>query len=327
MTLTSIGQSCKRGATSFIECLTAVLSTTEGLDKISTLSLSIFELIEKVHSSLPTSLASLGSALQGFGEITTLISLAKRVKNLFFPDDKGQMIWQRSWRSIGGTLSLSGLTFTSFCGLLHSHQIINLGKRLATFNVINTACSIVSATFDIWEAASAIITNKTKKIKASHAKETWNRYIEGFNSREEWQKIADDKIGEWEAKRKNLNDQGNINKTQQAHSKIGQWTQLKNCPDSEMLKNYCLEKVNKWTCIETNCKNEIKKSWVTLANSIANVVLTVLGLVLPVARISALAISLLVFTVSSNALDLSHYILDHFVIPTIPIAPVHLKLF
>lgn len=325
MTILHICRETGKGAAYFAQAVYEVVSTTDGLSRLASLVFPIFELLGKLYQVVPTAITILDKAFGSFSDLTILYILAKRLKSFFVPDaETGKFLWETAWQNVVSTLCAFVSNVMRLLSYLKTLSLVTLGNAADPILLVGAVASTASNAFDTWNTINSIRRSSLHQRKAVHLKGEWNHFHSTLLKEDqtriskEWEKWAEhvkEKIEQYDhrieaLKRPDLTPEELI-KLQRAERKKNQWEVLSRCEDNAKIITFCQEKARKWSAVSANCKIDQTKSWISIAINIANIVITVLGFLLP-KEINAFQIPLIGLTIATNTLDLSSVLVDKF---------------
>lgn len=332
MTLLSVYQECGKGLTHFATGTYQIVSTTEGLKRLTAFVLPIFELIGKFWEKVPSALTILNTTFTSFSEFTIVYSLAKRLKICLVPDeDTGKRLWETAWQNIATTLSSIVADIATALSYLKNLKLISLGKAATSIALVGTVASAAAGVFDTWHSANDIASNSLKSRKALRLKQEYLHLHNNITENEEgnnksgekaWQQHVDGRIEFYQQRLAAFNplEAGSDARQTKATAKQNQWKLLKNASPLEV-KTYCGKKAERWSIVAKNSSINQSKSWIGIAINLANLVLIGLSFFLAVAPF--IQIPLIALTILTNGVDLSSILVDTFlknqVVPSDPL--------
>jgi hypothetical protein len=306
-------------ATFAIKATHTVFTSTDGFTKVAQLAADIFSIIEAMCIAFAESIKAVGTTLKAFLDLTSIVSLFKRCKEWFLPDEDGKMFWQRAWQAVASLACLTGsniLTFINF--LATTLKVVNLGKALAPCALLGNVLTIFSSSFDIWQSANKLSDVSAKTAKAVAAKEEWSGLVKDLSAGsplpQKWIGTIQKQKAIWDRCIKNCQN-GDVTKLQHAQSERACWEALEKNPDGAEAKAFCNRNIVKLE-VELDQHRITKiKNWVYIAASVALIALTIICIVMSVVTPAGILIALLVAGVAASVSDLTSYLLDEFLKP------------
>jgi hypothetical protein len=308
-----IPKSCfHHGIHETVKTVSASVSDSDGLKKISEVFVSILDVIMHFHESLTDKLGYLRLQIRKFTDMTTFISLTKRVREWVCPDANGKRIWQQSWPTFLSSVALTVSQSIDLIWLLDTLKFINLGAALQPLIITTSTFLTLSYSFDSWLYTDAAHDYAAKAKTALSRQEKWNSWKEKIKATDtlpqEWHDHIENKIDKCEQRIQELSKAKNETDIDKAKEKKRAWEVLKFDSKDNILKT-CAKKAESWSKKAREYGIDKVKSWIYVASSVASAVLTVLSFVQPYLS-GAILVTLLLLYVGNNALDLGAYLLD-----------------
>lgn len=295
-----------------IAATTNVVSSSDGLNKISQLALDIFAIIEHTWTSLCAGLTTLAVCFKSVVDVTNIVNLIKRVRDWATPDEDGKMVWEKAWQSIASTIGLTGynaLTVVVF--LATTLKVFSLGAALAPVVVATSIFLIGHAVFDFWSNANKISETNDSIKKLTENKDGWSKLFQSISGKQplpdSWNKFVQDRKAIWERKVTNLQGaQGDKEKLALALKLKAKWEAIEKCDDSAKIKGFCGKTVEVLEAKIANQKTSKAKTWITIAFEIALIAQSVFTAVAAFVAPVGLAMALfLAVAITTGILDLS----------------------
>ena len=311
----SIRQQFATGVATVITTTNTICTSTDGFSKVADIVLAIFAYIKHTGQSISGALNTLGTSLEGFSELTGIISLVKRCKDWFVPDEKGKMMWQRAWQEMSGTVCSTVSSILSFIiYLANTLKVYSLGIALGPLSLINSTMSIGSSAFDIWDNAKNLQTVAIKTAKAIAEIEIWKREISMIDRENElsgsWINLVQKKKGIWTDRIKTFSiSPDDKEKLAKAIIKKENWESLEKCSSSVAKKISERQVVVLKTQIHNHHIAGVK-SKMTIALDVMFIALSVLSIIAAFALPGGLVLAMLLGGIVASVSDLSYFILD-----------------
>lgn len=304
--------SCQRYVYNCANALDTTFSDSDGVKKSSELIASTLEAIGHFFIKVQESLQHLVTKIRHFINLTTCLSLCKRIRAWVSPNSEGKMLWEQQWQSLPSIAALSVANTIDFLILLDTFKLIALGAAYIPLNMLTYVLTAFSYAIDTSMYADTARDFASKEKLALKRKEKWNSWKQRIQKQavlpQTWHDHVQNKIDKW-AQRISTGtlDQEKLKK---AVDKKSDWEALQNLGDRASVIKACSEKAEKWSEAKRSAKIDKIKYWIYVISCAASTVLILLGCFVQPYVSGGLLGALLLANVGNNALDLTSYLLD-----------------
>ncbi len=119
-------------------------------------------------------------------DVTGMILLVKSFRDIFAPDKKGKMIWQKSWNVFASTCTLALARVVGTINFLVTVKAIDFtASTIATLGIAGNACYLAYFVFDIVTQGSILYKTSRKVDEAAGKVWAWKEMRRGLEEQEE----------------------------------------------------------------------------------------------------------------------------------------------
>lgn len=309
----SSSELCANRASALILTASEVCTSTDGLSKIANVALAIFTYSRHVGMAMSAACNHIGQALEGFSELTGIISLVKSCKDWFVPDESGKMMWQKAWNEISATVCSTASNILGFLIYLATTlKVFFLGMALMPLNIINSLMSIGSCAFDIWDNASVLKLSSQKTPKMIDKMESWKKLTqirEESDLPNNWISFVQKNKKMWTERITLYSSMSDKTKLAKAMSKKEGWEDLEKS-SVENIRQYSSRQVVKF---ETQIKNQNisgGKAWMAIAVNALFIALSILSVVALFIAPGGLIVAMLLGSIVASTADLGLFVMN-----------------